>query len=73
MAEEYPVIRNLDGVYYRVERNGRWHSIAFTDLTREEQERFLRTLSPEGIEKMVFILADTIRNIGDQLDIVLKE
>ena len=73
MAEEYPVIRNLDGVYYRVERKGRWHSIAFTDLTREEQERFLRTLSLEGLERMVFILADTIRNIGDQLDIVLKE
>lgn len=70
MSDGYPMIRKLDGVFYRVERNGRWQSIAFTDLTRLEQEKFLQTLDTEGLKRMCYILSDTIRYIGDQFDIM---
>lgn len=26
--------RNLDGVYFRVERDGKWQNICFSDLTK---------------------------------------
>lgn len=35
----YPKARNLDGVYYRVVRNGHACSVAFTDLTRADTLR----------------------------------
>lgn len=73
MSDGFPVIRKLDGVFYRVERNGRWQSIAFTALTRNEQEKFLQTLDTEGLKRMCYILSDTIRYIGDQFDIVAGE
>lgn len=69
----YPKARNLDGVYYRVVRNGHACSIAFTDLTRTEQEDFLKTLNEAGLKKMCFILADTLRDIADQFNIVMRE
>ena len=34
----YPKQRELDGVYTRVERNGHWYSVCFSDLTDEEQD-----------------------------------
>ena len=73
MAEEYPKVRNLDGVYNRAIRDGRGCTLCFTDLTREEQEKFLLKLNRTGLKKMCLIMADTLRNVGDQLDLVLKE
>ena len=29
---------NLDGVYFRVKRNGKWDNICFSDLTEDEQD-----------------------------------
>lgn len=34
----YPKQRELDGVYTRVERNGHWYGVCFSDLTDEEQD-----------------------------------
>lgn len=69
----YPKARHLDGVYCRVMRNGNACSLAFTDLTHEEQEEFLQTLTPDGIKKMCFILAETLRDIADQFNVVAKQ
>lgn len=71
--ETYPKARHLDDVYCRVMRNGRACSVAFTDLNREEQEEFLQTLTPEGLKKMCFILAETLRDIADQFNVVAKQ
>ena len=30
--------RNLDGVYFRIQRNGKWQNICFSDLTEEEMD-----------------------------------
>jgi len=70
---EYPVKRNLDGVYYRAERNGRWTSLCFTDLTQEEQEKFIDSLDESGKKRMCFILANALRSIGDGLNLYLGD
>lgn len=62
--------RDLDGVYFRVKRDGKFESICFSDLTKEERESIVADKDTEWLKSMVFILADTIKKIGDTLDIV---
>lgn len=35
---EYPVKRDLDGIYFRVCRDDKWQNVCMTDLNREEFE-----------------------------------
>lgn len=70
---EYPKMRDLDGVYFRVERNGKWESISFSDLIPEEQDKVLEKWDRDSILRLAKILADTIRTIGDTLDIERSE
>lgn len=67
--------RNLDGIFFRVQRNGEWQNICFTDLTEEEIQRLFHSdeaspRSAEWWESMAMALRDVIRSIGEQLDIV---
>lgn len=62
--------RNLDGIYFRVERDGGWESLCFTDLTREEQGVILADREQAWLKGVIYHLADTIRQIGDSLDII---
>lgn len=64
--------RNLDGVYFRVERDGKWQSICFSDLTETEMDAMLQNRNEEWLRSMCKILGQTIRNIGDQLDIIME-
>lgn len=65
-------IRNLDGVYFRIKRDGLWKNICFSDLTEDEMEEVMKDRSEEWLRSMCKILGKTIRNIGDQLDIVME-
>lgn len=62
--------RNLDGLYYRVERDGRFESVSFSDLTEEQMRDVLEGRSKKWLLEMCVILGKRIREIGDQLDIV---
>ena len=62
-------IRKLDGVYFRVERNGEWMSLCFSDLTPEEREEVLKDKDIEFVRNLANILADTLADIGEQLDL----
>lgn len=64
--------RNLDGVYFRIQRDGKWDSICFTDLTDDEMDEVLKGRGREWILGLAKILAHTIQNIGYQLDLVGK-
>lgn len=68
----YPKQRDLDGVYFRVCRDGMWLSLCFTDLTVPEREKILTGRSEEWLRNMCLILAATLRDVGDQLDIIRK-
>ena len=65
--------RNLDGVYFRVQRNNKWQSICFSDLTEEEMKEVMKGKSNEWLQSLAIGLAKTLRNIGDQLDLSMEE
>lgn len=62
--------RNLDGVYFRVNRDGKWDNICFSDMTKEERNKVMENRDSGWLQSMCQILADTIINIGEQFDIV---
>lgn len=68
----YPKERNLDGIYFRVERDGKWLSLCFTDLTREEQEKVTTNYKEENFDRMAKHFEDTIDQIFDYLHPVEK-
>lgn len=62
--------RDLDGVYFRVKRDGSWQSICFSDLSDEEMDKVLEGHSVEWLKSVCKILGRTIKRIGDEQDIV---
>lgn len=62
--------RNLDGVYFRVNREDTWKNICFSDLTREEKEEVCKDRSVEWLKELAFVMADTIKSIGDYFDLI---
>lgn len=68
--------RNLDGCYFRVKRDGKYEPICFSDLTEEEREE-IATMnggrSAEWWKNLCYHLADRLKNLGDQLDIVCAD
>ena len=62
--------RELDGVYFRVGRDGKWQNICFTDLTEEEIETVVGERSTEWWKSSALILKGVINGIGEQFDIV---
>lgn len=65
--------RNLDGVYFRVERKGKWENICFSDLTIEERDSVGKDRSANWWKSLAYHLADCLRGIGDELDIVKED
>lgn len=64
--------RNLDGVYFRVKRNDKWENVCFSDLTIIERDEVLKDRNIEWLKSLCCILADTIIEIGTELDIVRR-
>lgn len=62
--------RDLDGVYFRVERDGKFENVCFSDLTDEQMRAVLEDRTAGWLREMCVILGKRIREIGDQLDIV---
>lgn len=66
----YPKQRELDGVYFRVERDGKWHNLCFSDMTEEERGKVMEGRSAEWLKGLAQCMASTVRQIGDHFDIV---
>lgn len=66
---EYPRKRELDGVYYIVERNGLQDRVCFSDLTLKERGRVLDDLDSEARKRLCLILSDCLRGLGNMLNI----
>lgn len=69
----YPQERNLDGMYYRVERNGEKVNRCFTDLTVKEQERVLGEYDADALRNACYHLAACLRRLGDHLNLALDD
>ena len=65
--------RKLDGCYFRVKRGDKYESICFSDLTTEERERMCERREAEWFKSLCFHLADCLKQIGDQFNIVYGE
>ena len=66
----YPIKRDLDGVYFRINRNGKWENVCFSDLNAAEREEVTKDRPAEWLKQLAYIMADVLRGIGDFFDIV---
>ena len=63
--------RNLDGVYFRINREGKWQNICFSDLTEEEMTEVMSGRTEEWLKSLCVILGKRIHEIGEELDIFI--
>ncbi len=54
-------IRDMDGIYFRVQRDGKWENLCFSDLTSEEQDRFAEYTTGKPI------IITVIRGIAEEI------
>lgn len=62
--------RNLTGIYYRVQRDGKWCSVDFADMTLEEQVNILKDLDNGTLIRMCILLVGCIQRVRKEFDIV---
>lgn len=74
-------MKDLDGYYFRVKRNGGWHSVCFTDLTSDEANdvikdkdyTFLNSLYEGLVKVMLEICHEVNENSLTSLVIDMQE
>ena len=64
------VKRDLDGIYLRIKRNGKYQSLCLSDMTKAELEANLNPERGEWLKAAVIHLALTLHEIGNLFDIV---
>lgn len=62
--------RELDGCYFRIQRNDKWQNICFSDLTEAERDSVMKDRDERWLKSLCGHLADCLREIGDELDII---
>lgn len=62
--------RNLDGIYLRVKRHGKYQAVCLSDMTKDELESSLNPERGEWLKGAVIHLALTLHAIGDKFGIV---
>ena len=65
--------RNLDGIYMRVKRDGKYQAACLSDMTKEELEEALNPERGEWLKGAVIHLAGQLRAVGDKFNIVRVE
>jgi len=61
-----PIQRDLDGVYFRIMRDGKGVNLCWTDLCWEDRIEFARKNNNEGwLIRMIQIMNDVARNVND--------
>ena len=64
------VERQLDGIFFRIKRNGEYKNICFSDMTRDEIDRVIGDKPSAWWKAVAIHLAECLNEIGRQLDIV---
>ena len=65
--------RNLDGCYFRVERDNEWKSLCFSDLTEEEMKKVLVDKGAPFLASLCCHLGIVIQDIGNDFNIVYED
>lgn len=63
-------IRDLDGFYFRVKRDGKWQNICFSDLTPDEKMEVGKDKSLEWWRSLAIGLGENLYTIGEEFDLV---
>jgi len=69
--------RNLDGVYFRVKRDGKWQNVCYSDMTADERDEIARKRAEHATPEQqaqwwratADILADALYDMGEQFGI----
>jgi hypothetical protein len=64
--------RNLDGIFFRVKRNGKYENVCFTDLNPDEIERVGAGRSAEWWKNVALHLKARINIIGEACNLVVE-
>ena len=72
--------RNLDGVYFRVERDGKWENVCYSDMEQQEREEVVaariadRTPEAQAAwwRSLADHLADQLYGMGEQLGVMCE-
>lgn len=72
--------RNLDGVFFRVKRNGRWCNVCYSDMTPDERESVIydrmddKPLAEQVgyYRRLAELMADQLYDMGEQLGVVCE-
>ena len=62
--------RDLDGIYFRVQRDGKWQSICFSDLTEEEMKTVMQNKDINWVKSLAIGIGKRLKEIGDQFDLM---
>ena len=65
--------RNLDGIYFRVKRNGKYENVCFSDLEPDEIEEICADRSTEWWKHVALHLKQQLNIIGETFDIVSND
>lgn len=60
----------MDGVFFRVNRSGKWCDVCFSDLTEEQMDLVMEDRSIDWLKDLCKILANELHTIGDYFSIV---
>ena len=63
-------VRNLDNLKFRVLRNNKYKMVCFTDLTYLEQKEVIKNKDKDEVKNITLELARTLRQIGEEFNIV---
>lgn len=62
--------RNLDGVYFRTNRNGEWVNVCFSDLENWERDLVTESFTVESWKRLAYHLGDVLKEVGDEFNVV---
>lgn len=67
--------RNLSGVYifHKFDNEENREPTCFEDCPESKQDELLNSFDPEAIKNLAKHLANTLRKIGDQFDIITQK
>lgn len=68
---QYPLKRNLDGIYLRVKRGDKFDSVCLSDMTEDELKEALPPEKGEWLKGAVIHLALTLRGFAEQIEDVV--
>lgn len=63
---------NMDSIFFRVERDGKWMNVCMSDMTEEELDRVLKSRDAEWCKTAIHHLCNCLNSAGTVIDSYAK-